>query len=143
VATIAAQIKRGFLNTLYRQATAGTQLIDILNEFQDYCFSPELKRGRLIQSSSGNQHSTSFQQFSTAFQLSQEQIFSLSQELIEVYGDSVAGLQAATPPIPEPTDDQIAAAMLQDDRLTSIRAFQTDYTATRFPTFGPGAGAGS
>lgn len=138
MAILQAEIKRGFLTALARQAGAASTLNDTLTGFQDYCFSPELKRGRLITASSGNAHHTAFQMAANGFQMTQDQIFALSQEFLEVYSDSLSSLQTATPPIPTPSDAQILATMLIDDRMTSIRSYQNDYTATRFPTFGPG-----
>lgn len=138
MAILQAELKRGFLRSLYRAATSATPavtLINALNAFQDAQF-PLVKSGRLIVSTSGNAHGTSFKIPDSMFQLTQDQVFALSEEFIQTYTDAKANLILngnATP-----TDDDIFAAMIAADNLQTIREYQNDYTATRFPVIGPG-----
>ena len=132
MAQIRAEIKRGFLRSLYRQAKLNAQaLSDALDAFQDHGFMA-LKSGRLLVSSSGNGHSSTFQLPTQWQQFTPDEVFSLSEELEQVYADAITTLN--TNGNATPNDDQIFAVMIDDDRLADIDSVGRDYSLLRWPT---------
>src|SRR6266705_4856627 len=95
MARIVAEIKRGFLRTLFRQAqaTGPTPLEDALNAFQDGGFEG-IKTGRLVTAHAGAGKSVTFQLPQIWQTFTQEEIFSLSEELQAVYTDAIVTLSA-------------------------------------------------
>ena len=59
--------------------------------------------------------------------MSQDQVFEMAEEFIEIYTDAVAALGGGA------EDFEILARMLADDRLQSVTSLQKDYTAIRMP----------
>lgn len=136
MAYLQAQLKRGFLNSLYRQgAKAGLPLLESLTAFQDNGFAA-ISTGRLIGSTSGNGKSVSFIMPPVGKQFSEEQVFILSQELLEVYANALVTL-AISQPQDNTHDASIIATMLADDSLQTVRSMMYDFTALRFPSLGP------
>lgn len=142
MADVKAEIKRGFLRSLYRLVQYGTQtnpvtgqpvatLADVLNAFQDGGFSA-IKSGRLIIQTAGAGHSVSYQPPDVARSFTQDQVFSLSEELQQVYADAIVTLSGQS--VPSPTDLQIFNVMIADDRLTTIKDVQRDFTTLRWPS---------
>lgn len=136
MATLTAQKKRGFLGAIYRaqQKLGGAQTLrEALEAYQDARFSP-VQSGRLLVGSSGAGHAASFRVPGIQHELTEEAVFDLSQELLEIYDSAVSVLVTAG--TASPTDPQIYTGMLADDRMQTIRDFMGDYTATRLPGYG-------
>lgn len=141
---IQSEIKRGFLRQIYTGChDTAVFLEDALVAFQAAIFSPNFQRGRIIVSTSGGGQQGSFTIPNIGQQFSQDQIFALSEELLQIYTDTLAALVAATPTFDPRANDsgsseqQMFAAMMLDDRLNAVRREYGDHTLTRFPTFGP------
>jgi len=144
VAAIKAELKRGFLNSLWRQcqvangAGSGSGgppafgLIDFLNSFQDAGFS-RVKSGRVLTVTTGAGHSATFAPWNVLRSFTEEEVFSLSQELLETYQAAILSLSLDTPPVTQPTDNQIFAAMMAADNLQTVTSLQHDYLTIRFP----------
>jgi hypothetical protein len=138
VVYIQAAIKRGFLRQIYEQARNSTvYLNDALLAFQGSIFSPSFKTGRILVNTSGGGQSAYFEVPQLGRQYTVDQIFALSEELLEIYSDVVAQLQAATPSF----DPNASAAnqtttfntMMDDDRLQGVRTQMGDFTGLRIP----------
>ena len=142
MAGIQAEIKRGFLRSLYRQVTtalASTSpggapqaltLQRALDAFQDQGFSA-LQRGRIIIKASGAGRNTELAVPDAIQSFTQEQVFSLTEEFEQVYADALVNLANAGNK--SPTDAQIFSVMIADDRLATITSVQKDYTLMRWP----------
>lgn len=135
---IQAAIKRGFLRQIYEQAKAATAYLgDALLAFQGSVFTPAFKTGRILVNTSGSGQSASFEVPQIGKQYSQDQIFALSEELLEIYSDAVAQLQAETPsfnPTASPANQQtVFDTMMADDRLQGVRTQMGDFTGLRIP----------
>src|SRR5262249_36259566 len=98
-----------------------------LEAFQDNGFAG-IKSGRLLIGSAGAGHSSSFALPQSWQSFTQEEVFSLSEELLAVYFDAKAALGDSS------TDDQVFQAMMDDDRLATITTVQKDYSTLRYPT---------
>lgn len=132
MATIEAQIKRGFLQCLYDCSVDNAKpLLSVLKDFQKKGFEG-VRQGLLLTSTSGNGHSSSFAMPAFGMQLTQDQIFSLAQEFREVYNDAIATLSGLG--FPNPYDSSIFSTMNSDDRLQTITEFKNDYSLTYWPS---------
>lgn len=134
MAQLKAEIKRGFLRSLYRAdiTTNGTNsnLFNALGAFQDSGFSA-VKSGRLVINHTGAGKATTLATPDAWRSFSQEECFSLSEELIQVYTDVQATL--ISDGTNTPTDLQMLNTMLADDRLQSITRTERDYTLINYP----------
>jgi hypothetical protein len=131
VVVLSAEIKRGFLNSLARKtADTSTALADALTAFQDQSFSA-VKSGRLIVTHSGAGKSVTFQLPEIGRMFSQEQVFALTQEFLEVYSDAKITLSAQGNSSPD--DPSILAVMLADIRLADIDCHAPDFTGLGWP----------
>lgn len=129
-APIRAQLKRAILNSLYRQATTQVPLLNILQSYQDSLVTGT-KGGRVIEATSEAGHSVKWRTPNPGDFFRPEHAAELTQQFLEVYADSVTALNSQG--IPSPTDAQIVAQMLADDRLQSITVTRTDHTLIRYP----------
>lgn len=130
MAQVRGQLKRAILNSLYRQATNTVTLLSILQAYQD-ALVMGVKGGRVIEATSQAGHSTKFRTPNPGEHFRPEDMGELTQELLEVYNDGLVTLSAqgnATP-----TDTQIVAVMLADDRLASITTTRSDFSLIRYP----------
>ena len=131
MARLTGEFKRGSLRTLYRAcAASAVTLGNALDAFQDAGFAA-VQSGRIVVMSSSAGRTVNFAPPQVWQTLSQEEVFCLSEELQAVYTDAKANLTAqgnATP-----TDDQVFAGMMADDRLATITEVRNDYTGLRFP----------
>ena len=136
MAVLQAEIKRGFLRSLARSATkSAVKLSDALAAFQDNGFLA-LQSGRLLVGSSGGGYSSSFAFPAIGQQFQQDQVFALSEEFLQIYGDVLISLSANGNP--SPGDDVILNAMLADDRMQAVKEMQGDYWLLRALTQGTG-----
>lgn len=150
MAIIQAEIKRGILRSIYRNSQAQSgQIVPLaaaLAAYQDSGFQG-LNSGRIIVSTSGFGKSTSFAAPSTSLQFTQEQVFALSEELLETYDAAIAALNAGSTPLPPEgppgsNDAAIFSAMMLQDNMQTITSVRDDHTMLRYPTFSTGALAG-
>src|ERR1044071_3626475 len=131
MAVLRAEIKRGFLRSLFRQSEANAVTLEAaLGAFQDQGFKA-IKAGKLVIASSGAGHSVQFAVPDAWRSFSQEEVFSLSEELFQVFDDAKAMLIANG--TAEPDDDSIYTAMTADDRLQTVTSLQKDNSPLRFP----------
>jgi hypothetical protein len=132
VARLRAEIKRGFLRSLWRTASAATiPLAECLAAFQDRGFQ-WIRDGRIIINTAGGGYSTGFQANEVIRELTPEEVFALSEEFFGVYTDAQTTLSAAGQ---DPNDDELAfATMMADDRLNASRVQMPDYTMLRWPS---------
>ena len=135
MARIRAEIKRGFLRTLWRAAAKiSASLDESLESFQDN-LSEGVKTGRILISTSGGGYSTSFDSPFPSREITQEEIFAFSEEILAIRDDARTALTDAGA---DATDDgAVVAQMLLDDRMQTVRSYMGDFTAIRFPTYGP------
>ena len=132
MAQIRAQLKRGVLNSLARQAaTAKVTLLNALNAYQDALIAG-VKAGRTIEVSSGAGHMSKFRTPFLGEHFRPEDMAELTQEFVEVYSDSLGVL--ATGGNSSPTDAQVLATMLIDDRMQSVTRTRVDYTIINYPS---------
>jgi hypothetical protein len=95
-------------------------LLEALEAFQVGGFGA-VKAGRVVVSHSGSGQSTSFELPSVGRGFTQEQIFALSEDFIQIYQDTVAQLA--------PTDDAATfEAMMADDRMAAVTRVYDDWT---------------
>lgn len=134
MAAIQASIRRGFLRSLYNQAVANAaSLQEALQGFQDGCFTA-VRTGRLIVNSSGTGHSSSFEIPGIVRGFTQDQVFGLSEDFLQIYTDTVAALSAASA---DGSDASVFAAMLADDRMQSITRVRDSFTLLNLNPSGP------
>jgi archaellum biogenesis protein FlaJ (TadC family) len=128
---IQSEIKRALLRSLWSCAkkTQGAKLRSALESYQNSQFS-SLKSGRIIVNNSANGHSTSIEVAPQWRQLSQESVLALSELFINVYDDSV--VVAAQNSISNPSEDQLLAIMMADDRLQGVTSESLDITGLRY-----------
>ena len=129
-AQVRGQLKRAILNSLFRQATDTISLLDILESYQDALVAG-VKGGRIVEATSQAGHSTKFRTPNPGEHFRPEDMGELTQELLEVYNDALVTLSAQGNA--SPTDAQIVAVMLADDRVQSITKTRSDYTLLRYP----------
>ena len=130
---IQAVKKRAFLN----QVTAGAvatqaRLADALLAVQTQINSPTFAKGRIVVSQSGSGQSGSFQIGLPGVEWTQDNIFGLTQELIELCAFTRAD-QSLADDGSETATRALAAAMMADDLLQGVREQRGDYTGIRFP----------
>lgn len=97
----------------------------MLGAFQDQGFQ-WVKSGRLVLSTSGGGYSSSFTPTEAIRELTQEEVFALSEEFFAIYEDCKALSPAPT------SDEAMILAMLADDRLQTVRQEMLDITGLRF-----------
>jgi hypothetical protein len=132
MAALQAEIKRGVLRTLFRQSqTDVVKLSDSLARFQDSGFDG-IKSGRLVITSAGFGRSVGFAPPASWQQFTQEQIFSLSEELLATYDTAKSNLAASGNA--SPTDQQIFDSMMADDRLQTVTSVQKDWSTINWPS---------
>jgi len=131
VAQLKAELKRAALSSLYRQAQkTSTALADALANFQDANWQ-QLKRGKLVIASTGAGDSVTYSIPQVWQSFTQDEFLCLTQELIEVYSSALVTLSAQGNS--SPSDDDIFATMLADDRLQSVTSLYHDHSLGRWP----------
>ena len=130
MAQVRGQLKRAILNSLFRQATDTVSLLDILEAYQDALVTG-VKGGRTVEATSQAGHSTKFRTPNPGEHFRPEDMGELTQEFIEVYNDALLTLSAQGNS--SPTDAQIVAVMLADDRLATITVTRSDFSLIRYP----------
>jgi hypothetical protein len=127
---LSAEIKRGFLNALYIQSkAASTPLQDALEQLLLTGFDA-VKSGRLVVSHAGSGKVVTFQMPPIGKQFTQEAVFELSQELLEVYADACVTLGISSDEEEDTANDpNVFATMLNDDRLQSVTDVYRDFTS--------------
>src|SRR2546422_3257683 len=140
MAKIRAGLKRAFLRAIYTasqskewqvffpsselleesQSGLGNILTHFLLQGFDAC-----KLGRFSIGSAGLGHEVKWAPPAVWQSMSQDQVFELAEELIEVYEDAYATL-------PD-NDEELFRRMLADDRLQSVTSLQKDFTLIRLP----------
>jgi hypothetical protein len=141
MAQIRAGLKRAFLRAIYQasqseewkvffpsselleeaQSGLGNILTHFLLQNFDAC-----KQGRFSVGSSGLGHEVRWAPPAIWAAMSQDQVFELAEELIEIYEDAKAAVGFGG-------DAEIFARMLADDRLQSVTSLNRDFTAIRIP----------
>lgn len=129
-------IKRGFL----RQIVAGAKQIsstvnDALIGAQASVFSDNFKRGRLLISTSGGGNSGSFEMSVAGKEFTQDNIFAMLEELIEVLTDTLNEGLAIDTGIASDSDD-LFTIMCEDDRLAGVTSEGVDVTSLNVPSIG-------
>jgi len=130
MAQVRGQLKRAILNSLFRQATDTVSLLDILEAYQDALVTG-VKGGRVVEATSQSGHSTKFRTPNPGEHFRPEDMGELTQEFIEAYSDALVTLSAQDNS--NPTDAQVVAVMLADDRLASITVTRSDFSLIRYP----------
>lgn len=146
MAELKAQTKRAFLQALYDAVANETARVDLasgaqaadspiatlleaLTAFQRMGFN-SLKGGRLSLGTSGLSHQVQWAPPAQWRAFGQEEVFGMAQEFREVYTDAIVTLSAQGNS--SPTDLQILAVMMADDRLTTVTSTQRDFTLLRW-----------
>ncbi len=135
---IQAVKKRGFLRQIAEGAKrAASTLKESLVAAQGAVFTANFQKGRLLVSTSGSGQSGSFEIGVQGKEFTQDNVFALFEELIQVCDDTVnAGLAADTG---TPADtDELFTQMLADDRLEGITERGLDVTLIGTPRWGSG-----
>ena len=138
-ATIRAGLKRAFLRALFQASESDewkvffpssillseprTGLGNVLTHFLLQGFDA-CKHGRFNVGSAGGGNEVRWAPPAIWQSMSQDQMFEMAEELIEVYEDAAQTLF---------DDTEIFQRMLADDRLQSVTSLQKDYTMTRMP----------
>ena len=131
MARLRAEIKRGFLRSLWRTAKADSKTVaEMLDAFQAECFG-WVKSGRIVANTSGGGYSTAFAELSAGLDLSPLEVFALSEEFFAVQTDTLAASSSLT-------GDDLINGMMADDRMQGIREYHVDDSLLRFyPAYGP------
>jgi hypothetical protein len=140
MAQIRAGLKRAFLRALFKANQSDefkvffpsaelleeptTGLGNVLTHFMFQGFDA-CKQGRFSIGSSGLGHEVRWAPPMVWQSMSQEQVFEMAEELIEIYEDAKQAVGT--------NDEDIFARMLADDRLQSVTSLQKDYTMIRLP----------
>jgi hypothetical protein len=133
---IQAVKKRGFLRQIAEGAKRSTSTLkEALVSGQANCFSANFQKGRLLVSTSGSGQSGSFEIAVQGKEFTQDNVFALFEELIEVLDATVAAGLAVDSGVSIDTDT-LFTAMCQDDRLVGVRTEMGDYTSLNVPSLG-------
>lgn len=133
MARLRAEIKRGFLRSLWRVAKPATKTVnDFLGDFQASCFQ-WVQSGRIIASTSGGGYSSSFAEASAALELTPTEVFALSEEFFTIYTFVMSSNPPADPAATGDDAEPIINAMLDDDRMQTVRYVHPDNAGLRFP----------
>lgn len=120
--------KRGFLRQIVEGArSASLTLKAALLNAQSSVFSPTFKTGRIVISQSGAGQSGSFLMPGDTVEWSQDNVFGLIEELLELHDTVVAGGTSAD------DLDALFNAMCADDSMIGVRSSMGDFTTLRFP----------
>ena len=120
-----------------RSAPSAATLKETLLAFLDGGFDA-IKSGRLIVNSSGTGSSVSFEIPSILRGFSQDEVFGLAEQLVEIYEETTSSLSIAADV--QDTGDQdsdIFAAMMADDRMQSITRVRDSFTLLNLNPSGP------
>ncbi len=145
MANLRGEVKRAFLQSLYDAVVDGNASVDLasgvdanlvqvltlesaMKAFQRLGFN-QLKEGKISVGSSGMGHEISFAAPSAWQSLTQEEVFSLAQELREVFDDALVDLDASGDDNPD--DRTILRAMMLNDRLQSATSTMRDFSMLR------------
>lgn len=109
----------------------GVSLAEALNGFQDQAFA-NVQTGRVVTATAGAGRSAQFAAPEIWRTLDPETIFELAEQLQQVYADALVTLSAQGNA--SPSDAQVFAVMIADDRLQTITSVQKDYSTLRWPT---------
>jgi hypothetical protein len=144
MALLRAELKRAFLQWLYDLVEDGTapevlatgetdmaipDLVTALKAFQKQQ-AGALSTGKSSVGSSGFAHSTQWQGWSVLRAMNPEEVLALAQEYREVYADAKAALIAAGNATP--SDSQILAGMMDDDRMIGASSVTKDFSQLRY-----------
>jgi hypothetical protein len=133
---IQAVKKRGFLRQIAEGAKRNAATLkESLIAAQAQVFSANFQRGRLLVSTSGSGQSGSFEIGVQGKEFTQDNVFALFEELIEVLDAVVSAGLAVDSAAPADTD-ALFAVMCQDDRLVGITSQMTDVTSLNVPSLG-------
>lgn len=109
-------------------------LDECLSAFQDRGFQ-WLRDGRVVQNTSGGGYAASFTVADSLRELTQEEVFALSEEFFSIRDDVLAALTAQG----SATDDEtVLSNMLVDDRMRGVRSTLGDFSLIKFPATGAG-----
>ena len=129
--------KRAFLNQVVQGAisTAST-LTATLTAVQTQCYSPTFQKGRVVVSQSGSGQSGSFMVMSPSSggEWTPDNIFGLTQELIELIAFCISdGSFGGTDDGQNTSTLTLQAAMCAEDSLQGVTEQHGDFTSLRFP----------
>ena len=128
---ISALKARGFLRQITEGARkASLPLRESLLSAQSSVYSPTFAKGRIVVSQSGSGQSGSFQIGISGVEWTQDNVFGLLEELIELH-DAVAA--DAANPVDQTDLDAMFAAMCSDAVMMGVRSSMGDFTALRYP----------
>lgn len=146
MAAIKGEIKRGILQAIWdavEDDIAAQEMPSTVPDFQPIIVTLEdglkafhrmgfesIKSGRLSIGSSGLSHEVKWAAPAMWRGFSQEEVFSLAQELREVHADALITLSAQG--IGSPTQTQIFNTMMADDRLQTVTSTYRDHTMIRW-----------
>lgn len=131
MARLRAEIKRGFLRSLWRAASkaGGVTVKEMLEGFQDGGFQ-WIRTGRVVLSTAGGGYSSAFNPVSDTRELTEAEVFAFSEELFSVYAQVLSDNPALSP---DNDGQAIIDAMLADDRMWGVREVMHDHSLLRFP----------
>lgn len=133
---IQAVKKRGFLRQIAEGAkSAGSTLREALIGSQAQVFSANFQRGRLLVSTSGSGQSGSFEIGVQGKEFTQDNVFALIEEQIEIL-DEIVAAGLAVDSADKADIDALVNVMFQDDRLVGVRSEMTDVTSLNVPSLG-------
>ena len=132
MARLTAEFKRGVLRAIYRQAqnSGPTPLADALNSLQDQVFG-SVQSGRVVTDHTGAGKAVKFIVPQIWQTLSQEEMFSFSEELQALYASALTTL-GISQPTDASQDANIFGAMI--GALPTITEKANDYSSLRWPT---------
>lgn len=123
--------KRGFLRQIAEAAKrSNLPLKTALINAQQSVASPTFLKGRIVVSTSGSGQAGSFQMPEAGLEWTQDNVFGLLEELIEL-AESVTATQSLQDD--GSNTDAIFAAMIADDSLRSLRQQMGDFSMLNFP----------
>ncbi len=145
MAQLRAELKRAFLQSIYDAVADGVAesmfpstipdfspvivtLEDGLKAFGRMGFEA-LKSGKLSLGATGMDHEVRWAAPQQWRAFSQDEVMSLAQELREVHAAALVTLSDAG--TPSPTQTQILATMMADDRLLTVTSIQKDFSLIR------------
>ena len=145
---IQSVLKRAFLRQLVLGSIqTGVSLLVTFQNAQGAVNSPTFQKGRIVVHQSGSGQSGSFQTGFAGAQWTQENVFGLIEEFIDLYFYLINFNQTNGTPLPadngqEANSMAIFEAMRQDDSLAGITEQMGDWTGLNVPSLGgvPNAG---
>ena len=135
-------LKRAFLDDIVQAAIkSSTPLLQSFRNAKQSVNSPTFSKGRIVIHQSGSGQSGAYQAGFSGAQWTQENVYGMLQEYIDLYYAVISQNEQVGTPLPtddgnEANTNAIFAAMRVDDSLQGVTSQSGDWTGLNVPSLG-------